>query len=252
MLNVTDRNWVAPRTLNPRSALRLFCFPYAGGAESIYRNWQKLLGPVINVVPMQLPGRGVRMRERLFTDIFPLVEAASQALSPHLDKPFALFGHSMGATIAFEVARKLRRDQGIQPTHLFVSGCCCPQEVGDHYREDLKEEVEIKDTLRRYAGTPPEVLEHPELMGVFEPIIRADFAVCRSYFYSPEPPLDCPVSVFGGLEDPDVGRECLQGWGDQTTRSFRVRMVPGGHFFLNSAESLVVESIARDLHQARL
>jgi len=201
---------------------------------------------------MQLPGRGVRMRERLFTDIFPLVEAASQALSPHLDKPFALFGHSMGATIAFEVARKLRRDQGIQPTHLFVSGCCCPQEVGDHYREDLKEEVEIKDTLRRYAGTPPEVLEHPELMGVFEPIIRADFAVCRSYFYSPEPPLDCPVSVFGGLEDPDVGRECLQGWGDQTTRSFRVRMVPGGHFFLNSAESLVVESIARDLHQARL
>ena len=191
------------------------------------------------------------MQERLLTDMFLLVEAASQALSSHLDIPFALFGHSMGATIAFEVARKLRRDQGIQPVHLFASATCCPQEVSKHYQEELKEEAEIKDTLRRYAGTAPEVLEHPELMELFEPIISADFAVCRSYVYKPESPFDFPISVFGGLGDPDVSRECLRGWGDHTTRAFQMRMIPGGHFFIQQAESLVVESIARDLYQTR-
>jgi len=243
-----DSNWITPRSLNPRAAIRLFCCPYAGGSEAIFRSWQAALGPGINVVPLQLPGRGVRIKDPLLKDIVPVINAASQALASHLDKPFAFFGHSMGSTISFELARALRKLRGVQPIHLFVSGSCCPQEVGPHYREALPE-TEIKDTLRRYAGTPPEVLEHPELMEIFAPIIRADFAICRSYDYTPEPPLNCPVTAFGGLEDEEVTRECLQGWGAQTKGPFRLRMLPGGHFFINDATSVVLDTIARELQQ---
>src|SRR5436305_13649336 len=243
-------NWIAPRTLNPRSAIRLFCFPYAGGSEAVFRSWQAALGPSINVVPVQLPGRGVRMKDPLLRDMVAVINAATQALASHLDKPFAFFGHSMGATISFEVARSLRRMSAAQPVHLFVSGTCCPQEVGPHYRENLPD-TGIKDTLRRIAGTPPEVLEHPELMELFEPIIQADFAVCRSYQHTPEPPLECPITVFGGLEDEESGRDCLQGWSAQTKGPFHLRMLPGGHFFLNDAgsASAILETIARELHQ---
>ncbi|PYP89455.1 MAG: putative thioesterase [Candidatus Angelobacter sp. Gp1-AA117] len=242
----TQGNWISPRTLNARAAIRLFCCPYAGGSEAVFRAWQTALGPAINVVPLQLPGRGVRMREPLFRDIMPLVASASEVVASHLDKPFALFGHSMGATISFELARALRKTRGVQPIHLFVSGTCCPQEVGRHYREELPV-TDIKDKLRQYAGTPPEVLEHPELMEIFAPIIQADFAVCRSYQYTPEPPLGCPITAFGGLEDHDVSRESLQCWGTETTGQFRSRMLPGGHFFINDTGPTILETIARDL-----
>ena len=188
------------------------------------------------------------MREPLFRDIKPLVAAASEAVALHIDKPFALFGHSMGATISFELARALRKMRGVQPIHLFASGTCCPPEVGQHYRDELPE-TDIMDKLRKYAGTPPEVLEHPELMEIFAPIIQADFAVCRSFQYAPEPPLDCPITAFGGLEDHDVSRESLQGWGAQTTGQFRSRMLPGGHFFINDTGPTILETIARDLQQ---
>ena len=188
------------------------------------------------------------MREPLFRDIAPLVAAASEAVALHLDKPFAIFGHSMGATISFELARTLRKTRGVQPVHLFVSGACCPQEVGTHYRDELPESTgEVADKLRQYAGTPPEVLEHPELMEIFAPIVQADFAVCRSYQYAPEPPLACPITAFGGLEDHDVSKECLQGWSAETTGQFRSRMLPGGHFFINNTGPTILETIARDL-----
>ena len=239
-------NWISPRTLNARAAVRLFCCPYAGGSEAIFRVWQTALGPAINVVPLQLPGRGIRLREPLYRDMVPLVAAAAQAVAPHLDKPYAFFGHSMGAMISFELSRTLRKMYGMQPIHLFASGSCCPQEVGPHYREDLPE-TDIIDTLRKYAGTPPEVLEHPELMEIFSPIIQADFAVCRSYEYTPEPPLECPITAFGGLEDEDAGRECVEGWGAQTTGQFRLRMLPGGHFFINNTGPTILDTIAREL-----
>ena len=247
----TQGTWISPRTLNARAAIRLFCCPYAGGSEAVFRVWQTALGTAINVVPLQLPGRGARMREPVFREIMPLVAAASEAVAGYLDKPFAFFGHSMGATISFEVARALRKMRGVQPIHLFVSGTCCPQDVGRHYREELPE-TDIMDKLRSMAGTPPEVLEHPELMEIFAPIIQADFAVCRSYEYTPEPPLACPITAFGGLEDHDVSRECLQGWSAETTGQFRSRMLPGGHFFINDTGPTILETIARDLqHHVR-
>ena len=240
--------WLASRKRDQNSRLRLFCFPYAGGGDFIFREWQNGLPDDIEVCPVQLPGRGARIIEPPFTELVPLIEAASLALAPHLDRPFAFFGHSMGALIGFEIARQLRRDNGSQPVHLFVSGRCSPQTVKDPTLHELPDS-EFIETLRRLNGTPKEMLEDPALMELVLPIIRADFAVCNSYIYAPEPPFDFPITAFGGLEDQTVSRVCLEGWRKHTTNSFIVRMLPGDHFFLNTLRSPLLAAIVKGLRQ---
>jgi medium-chain acyl-[acyl-carrier-protein] hydrolase len=240
--------WLTNCKLDQKSNLRLFCFPYAGGGDSIFRKWPKRLSGGIEVCPVELPGRGARIMEPPFTELVPLVCAASLALAPHLDKPFAFFGHSMGALICFELARQLRRDYNLQPVHLFVSGRCSPQTRKDPTPADLPDS-EFLETLRHSNGTPREVLENSELMELVLPIVRADFAVCKSYTYAPEPPFDFPITAFGGLEDQSVNRDCIEGWREHTTNSFVVRMLPGDHFFLNTLKSPLLEAISKGLHQ---
>ena len=228
--------------------MRLFCFPYAGGGDSIFRSWQKGLPETIEVCPVQLPGRGSRITEPPFTELSPLVRGAGRALAPHLNKPFAFFGHSMGALVGFELARHLRRDCGPQPVRLFVSGRCGPQALRDPFTGDLPDS-EFPEMLRRYNGTPKEVLENPELMKLVLPAVRADFAVCKSYVYTPEPPFSFPVTAFGGLEDRSVSRDCIEGWREHTTGPFVLRMLPGDHFFLNTSRSLLLEAISKELER---
>jgi len=183
-----------------------------------------------------------------FTEISPLVQAATVAVAPYLDKPFAIFGHSMGALIGFEMARLMRRDYALQPIHLFVSGHRSPQ---TSIERDMKgpSDADFINLLWRYTGTPKEVLEDPELMEIMLPVIRTDFAVCRSYRYLPAPPLDCPITAFGGLLDPTSSRQCMEGWREHTKGAFIVRMFPGDHFFVNSERTLVLAAIARELYQ---
>jgi medium-chain acyl-[acyl-carrier-protein] hydrolase len=240
--------WLAIHKPNSRAAVRLFCFPYAGGGDSIFREWPEVLPDTIEVCPVQLPGRGARASEPPFTQVSPLVQAASVALAPRLDKPFALFGHSMGAVISFELARQLRRDYALQPVHLFVSGRCSPQTVDKRSARDLSDS-ELVEVLLRFNGTPKEAFEDPELLQLILPVIRADFTVGKSYTYAPEPPLDCAITVFGGLLDPTTDRDCIEGWREHTKGRFLVRMFPGDHFFLNTMRSLLLEAIIRDLHQ---
>jgi medium-chain acyl-[acyl-carrier-protein] hydrolase len=238
---------------NPQARLRLFCFHYAGGGPLIFRKWPDMLPSFVEVCPVQLPGRGSRLREPHFRQLMPLVEAVAENLQPYFDKPFAFFGHSMGAMISFELTRHLRREQGASPLQLFVSGRRAPQLPDtDPPTYDLPEK-EFVEELRRLNGTPREALEHPELMQLVLPTIRADFSVCQTYVYTPEPPLNCPISAFGGLQDKDVGREKMEGWREQTNASFRLRMLPGDHFFLNTATDLLLHALTRDLaHLAQL
>jgi medium-chain acyl-[acyl-carrier-protein] hydrolase len=240
--------WLVSRKPNPRAKVRLFCFPYGGGGDSVFRAWQKGLPEAIEVCPVQLPGRGARIKEPPFTELSPLVRVAAQALAPHLGKPFAFFGHSMGALVGFELARHLRRDGGPQPVHLFVSGRCSPQTLREPFAGDLPDS-EFQEMLRRSNGTPEEVLENPELMELLLPVIRADFVVCKSYVYAPEPPFSFPVTAFGGLEDPGVSRECIEGWREHTTGPFVLRMLPGDHFFLNTSARPLLEAIAKELER---
>ncbi len=187
------------------------------------------------------------MREPLFKRVEPLVESMAEELMPYLEGSFAFFGHSMGAIISFELAQLLRRENKPGPSHLFLSGRPCPHRtVKEKPTYDLPE-PEFIEELRRMKGTPNEVLEHPELMAVLSPILRADLEICQTYECQPRPPLDCPVTVFGGLRDEDVSREQLEGWRDYTTSSFTVRMFPGNHFFLQSSTAVLLRLIAQDL-----
>jgi medium-chain acyl-[acyl-carrier-protein] hydrolase len=238
--------WLALRRPNLRARVRLFCFPYAGGSEAAFRTWQQNLPDAIEVLPIQLPGRGTRIKEPALTRLAPLTRALSQSLRPELDLPFAFFGHSMGGLIAFELARQLRREGGPLPVHLFISAKCCPQQVDDFDTGEIPDE-ELIQILRRYEGTPGEVLENAELMQLLLPVIRADMELCNSYVYDSEPPLPCPITAFGGLQDHVSGRACLEGWENYTTARFTLRMFPAGHFFLQSCEKSILEAIFREL-----
>jgi medium-chain acyl-[acyl-carrier-protein] hydrolase len=145
-----------------------------------------------------------------------MVKSISEVIEPHLDKPFAFFGHSMGAMISHDLARALRRKYGVEPVHLFVSGRRAPQMPRTRKTTYDLPEPEFIEELRRLNGTPQEVLDQPELMQLMIPLLRADFSVCQTYQYEPEPPLTCPITVFGGLED-ETTREELVGWRAQTS-----------------------------------
>jgi len=178
-----------------------------------------------------------------------MVEALTPALRPHMEEPFVFFGHSMGAMIAFETARHLRRTYGFEPVHLFISGSGPPQlPRNGPPTYDLPDDKFTKE-LERLNGTPREVLEHSELLQLMMGQLRADFEVVQTYAYTSEPPLSCGISVFGGLEDSETNRERLARWREQSTGFFSISMLPGDHFFLHTAESLLCRLLSQRLHQ---
>ena len=248
MQSITKSQWLPARRANSNASVRLFCFPYAGSNESAYRHWQQKLPENIEVLPVQLPGRGSRIKEPLYSELRPLVRAASEALAVEMEKPFALFGHSMGALIAFELARELRKQHGIQPAHLFISAKCSPQQQPEDPAIGRLSDAELIEILARYEGTPRELLNDAELMRLVLPVIRADMALCNSYVYEPGPPLECPITVFGGLEDHVSSRACMESWQEHTKGPFTLRMLPGGHFFINTWAVPVFEVIRQELN----
>ena len=237
--------WIPFRKPDPKARLRLFCFPYAGAGALIFRKWSDGLPRDIEVCPIQLPGRGTRLTEPPFTKLPCLIEALVRALDPLLDKPFAFFGHSLGALIGFELARQIRRQYGVHPVRLFASAGCAPQIPHRASPIHTLPDKEFLAELRRLNGTPRELLDHEELMEVMLPILRADFALYETYLYSTEPPLNCPISTFGGLQDRRVNESDLEAWRSQTSASFSLRMFPGDHFFLK--EPLLLRALSQEL-----
>ena len=225
--------WVIRPRPNPRARLRLFCFPYAGGAASIFYAWLEHVPPAIELCLIQLPGRENRLTETLFTSMKRLLDALVPAFRPYVDRPFAFFGHSMGATIGFELTRRLRSRGVAQPIHLFVSGSRAPQVSSREFPRlhHLPDEEFVK-VIRGFDGTPEEVFENAELKELFLPILRADIALHETHAYTADELLACPISAFGGLQDKGVSRDDLVAWREQTRGSFRLRMLPGNHFFL--------------------
>lgn len=238
--------WINSRNLNPAAQVRLFCFPYAGGGEAAYRTWQQNTPDTLAVLPIQLPGRGSRLAEPPFTRLRPLALALSEALASEPGGRFAFFGHSMGGLIAFELARQLRREGKPLPVHLFISAKSCPAKAEELPPSEIPD-AQLIEILRSYEGTPEEVLQDPELMNLLLPAIRADMELCNTYVCDPEPPLPCPITVFGGLEDHVSRRPGLEGWREYTSAQFTLRMFPAGHFFVKKWERAILEVICRDL-----
>jgi medium-chain acyl-[acyl-carrier-protein] hydrolase len=229
--------------------LRLFCFPYSGAGASIFHRWAEKLPYHVEICAIQLPGRETRLSEPLYTRLPPLLESLGQALLPYLDKPFAVFGHSLGTLIAFELLRYLRREHGIQPIHFFAAGHSAPQLPREKPPIHALPDNDFAEELRRYNGTPIEVLDHSELRQLLFPILRADFAIYEHYAYEADQPLACPISAYGGLQDEEVTQDRLEAWREQTTEHFSFRLFPGDHFFLNTAQQPLLQQMAQVLNQ---
>ncbi|MEM9903516.1 MAG: thioesterase II family protein [Cyanobacteria bacterium P01_D01_bin.44] len=248
MMLTPSNSWVTCPRPKPQANLRLFCFPYAGGgALSCFRDWPKQLPPTIEVCTIELPGRGMRLNEPPFTQLTLLAEGIAQSLLPYLNKPFVFFGHSMGGLTSFEVARFLRRSHSRSPIHLFVSGRRAPQIPDSAPPIHTLPDADFIEELRRLNGTPEAVLANRELMQLLLPALRADFTVLETYVYQPESPLNCPITAFGGLQDPDVSCEMLEAWQKQTSAAFSTRMFLGDHFFMHTAQSPLLQSLEQIL-----
>jgi medium-chain acyl-[acyl-carrier-protein] hydrolase len=202
--------------------------------------------PAIDVCPVDLPGRGRRFREPLHTRLPALLQELVDELQPHVDLRFALFGHSMGAMIAYELACRLARD-GAVPLCLFVSGRRAPQFPRTEPPIHTLSDGALLAKVRAMDGIPPAIGQNHEMLDLALPILRADFALSESYQYVDGPPLTCPIFALSGTSDVEVSREGLLGWRDRTRSIFRPRFFPGGHFFLQHDQAAVVRAVIDDL-----
>lgn len=243
---VSSDGWIVRYQPNEQATLRLFCFSYAGGGASVFRSWAELLPKSVEVCCIQLPGREYRLGEPAYTRLTPLVQSLTKAILPYLDRPFAFFGHSMGALISFELARQLRRAHDRHPVRLCLGAYRAPQLPNPNIKiYHLPEEV-FKVVLRA-DGIPERILQNEELMQAMLPTLRADFELCDTHKFVEEPPLDCPFSLFGGLEDVRVGTADLEAWRIHSSAPSNLSMLPGSHFFLHSSPDLLLAAVASDL-----
>ncbi len=227
--------------------LRLFCFPHAGGGTLMYRSWRDPLKEVASPAPVCLPGRENRLNEPPYGSMTELIEALAIEIRPHLETPFAFFGHSMGAAIAFELTRALRRAGARMPKMLIVSAARAPRFRENYTPLPDPTDEEFLEELRRLEGVPAELLERPEALRVLLPALKADARLYRRYVYHPETPLEIPIAAFRGRNDPNVGPEHVARWREETTAEFEMRAFDGGHFYLQMNREAFLAALADTL-----
>jgi surfactin synthase thioesterase subunit len=232
-----------------RARLRLFCLPHAGAGASAYRDW---VGPLhehgIAVCPVQLPGRENRFGETPHRSVGSLVDAlAAAGLADELDRPYAVFGHSMGAVLAYEWVRSLHRLGGPLPAHLVVSGRIAPQLSDPRGRLHDLPDAELVARVTALGGVPAALLAEPELFAFQLPSLRADLAVNETYRHVPGPQLPVPLTALGGTADPKVDEAELREWAACTSARFRSVLLPGGHFFVQESRAAVLRLLGEVL-----
>lgn len=234
--------------------LTLLCLPYSGASAMVYSRWRRKLPEWLQLQPVELPGRGARFDEPLHTDMRALAMQLARELRPTLKAPYALFGHSLGALMACELAHAFRTLGCPEPVALFASGTAAPTMRADYDRgfAEPKTDAELIEQLRTLNGTSEEVLANEELMSLTLPVLRADFLLCGRFQPVQRPLLKCPVHVLGGKAD-KATTEQLIGWSKETQGSFSVDMLAGGHFFIHEHEAKVLRVIKDqlDVHHRR-
>jgi medium-chain acyl-[acyl-carrier-protein] hydrolase len=243
-------SWTLVPLPRPDARVRLLCFPYAGGGASAYRLWPASLPDWVEVCAMQLPGRENRLLEPARTEIAELLPDLADAVRGQADRPFAFFGHSMGALIAYELARFLRNRELPVPIHLFASGNRPPHLPYETRIQSLLSDDELVAELKELGGLTQELLDNPEYLELVLPVVRADLALLERYEWTEAPPLPCPLSAYGGEEDPDVRAEDLERWRPHTAAAFAVRLFPGGHFFVHDERDRVLAAVGEDLERS--
>ncbi len=225
-------------------SVRLFCVPYSGASASVYARWQQRLPGRVQVCAVELPGRGARFAEALATDLTALARQLAREILPLTAQPYALFGHSLGALLAVEMAYALRELGAPAPQVLVASGTEAPSARADEDLHRPLDDGQLIERLRTLGGTAPQVLESAELLALILPVLRADFLLCGTYRPAVREPLDCPIRVFAGLDD-DAPRAALCAWQRETHGDFSLQWFDGGHFFIASSQAQVLAALGK-------
>jgi medium-chain acyl-[acyl-carrier-protein] hydrolase len=232
--------------------LRVYCFPFAGGSATVYSEWSRMLPPYVKVVPIDYPGHGRRFGQTPLSAIDEIVRVLAREILADLDMAFALYGHSMGALVAFELARELRRRGAPLPVKIYASATpppVSPEHEGPGEDISALADDKMRERLVELGGTPQEILDNADLMELMLPIVRADWAACEDYVYRPETPLPCPITVLGGADDDTFDQSELTRWGEVTSKSFDVVTLPGGHFFLRTHTAALTRWLGEDIRK---
>ena len=243
----TADSWIRDYHPSPGGAARLVCLPHAGGSATNYFAMAKALAPAVEVLAVQYPGRQDRRSEPFAGSVEELADGVTAALARWADRPLALFGHSMGATVAFEVARRMERP----PVHLFVSGRRSPTRPRHTTIHTLSDDLLVAE-MSRLGGTDPRVLADPEVLAMTLPVVRNDYRAVESYRYVPAAKLTCPITALVGDQDTQVTVEEASAWRELSTGPFELRVFPGGHFYLEAHHDAVCDLISVSLSLADL
>ncbi|MBV6697782.1 thioesterase [Kitasatospora aureofaciens] len=239
---MTTTRWLRRPQPRPAAALRLLCLPHAGGSAGLYRPWAALLPPDVELLAACPPGRADRLHEPLPDDLPTLVAGLAAAVAPLLDRPWAVFGHSMGATVGHELILHLMRRGHRPPVHLFASAREAPQ---FHHggTVHLLDDDALCAELTRLGGTNADLLAIPELRALALPAVRGDYRLIETYTNLPRAQLPCPVAAFIGTDDHELTPEEAAGWADWTDAGFELQSFPGGHFYLSDQPAAVISAV---------
>lgn len=239
--------WFAHVARRNRARLRLFCLPHAGASAAIYREWAAQLPDDVEIWPVQLPGRGARLAEPAFEDTGSAVAALAEVLQPHLDLPFALFGHSMGATLSFELSRTLRDMYGLLAAHLFVSARHAPAARAPTPPIHTLDDRRFLAAVAAYGGMHAEILASEEMLRLVLPSLRADFKLAETYVYRGPARLDTPITVLYGKRDFSLPEALTAGWRLETRARCTRHANEGDHFFVVSHRQEVLRRVCAEI-----
>ena len=249
MSNLYSNPWFHIKKPQPNAKIRLFCFPYAGGSAQIYADWHEYLPQSVEVVAVQYPGRGSRFVDPLIGSCNDMVKALLPEIAPHLNKPFVFFGHSNGGLVSFELAREAQRRGLSGQLHHFLSAKRAINLPPTKAPMHSLPEKEFIEELEHLGGTPPEILEQRELMELFLPILRADFAISETFTYRDDVKLKCEATLYYGEQDVDVPEEDVMAWTNLIDAPITSHKFDGGHFFINSEKDKLLDLVNHKLVQ---
>ena len=241
-----SRWFVVPKS-NPEAVIRLFCFPYAGGNASTYTPWSDVLPASTELVIVQPPGRANRIEEQGYTSMQALVLALCDVVLPLLDKPYAVFGHSLGSRVGYEFVHEAKRRAWPLPEYFIASGSSAPHVCREHKKISHLADKEFIEGLKRFGGPTELLLNNNHLLSLFLPLLRADFSIADSYFRGIGQALSCPVSVFGGLKDDDARVDELPTWQSHFEKPIVIEIFEGDHFYIESQWQAVAEQVSKTL-----
>jgi medium-chain acyl-[acyl-carrier-protein] hydrolase len=248
--DMPSSRWILRTEPNESAKLRLICIPHAGGSGIIYRTWPQDLPDFIEVCAIELPGRGRRIGEKPFTSLKLLVNTLLESILPEIDRPYALFGHSFGALVSYELARGMQTRHGLPPVHLCVSGAKAPQFISNGSAIHTQPDPVLINYVRNLGGTSEIVLQNEEMISAVLPALRADLEMSETYNLSKSTQFDNPILVLAGNADPKVDRGSLEAWAEHTTAGFQMKFFPGNHFYFYETQAQVLRFLGQALEQS--